>query len=441
MLRDGTRVHVITNVQLTMLALLAQIDNSWISGAVTLTYENKQLRLWSAARSKIAGAQRVFNNDDLVQPGNLSVDDDNGTVCKEKLLKQLNEIERLRSETKLGFAVSGRPEGKKPRMGICTTGQMGRFELTSKLENLVAINLERYIIDIVLVLAQSKQTNFANRKSDPGGRRQWTAESINSLILERFRSQSQDIKVVVDDTAQEENPYVNLEYLKISNKPGLGKKRVQSHVRQWLALVRCWEHFSRLEREGPAYNVFIKIRDDSFVTKWLRIKEADYMKRVVISECLGFGGYNDKAAVLDAMYGETFFTRPIFDYYFHYDTLRISMGQPESLLRAVLNKHLVSVKPVRVDSMPIFTSRIEMRSNASVCFVFDAYKIGRNPACWPKSCLLRQQLYCARCPTRGALAINLTQYFSQDSDREACQSPRFSYCKSIRQTLRRNQLH
>lgn len=441
MQRDGTRVHLFANLQLTLLALLVQLDTFRTSRGVTLTYENNQLRLWSAARGQITSLQHNFNEDTLGLQGNQSVYDDNGTVCKEKLLKQLKEIERLRAETKFGYSVSGRPKGRKPRMGICTTGQMGRFELTSKLENLVAINLERYIIDIVLVLAQSKRTNFANRKSDPGGRRQWTAESINSLIRERFRSHSQDVKVVVDDTAQEENPYVNLEYLKISNKPGLGRKRVQSHVRQWLALVRCWEHFSRLEREGPAYKVFIKIRDDSFVTKWLRIKESDYSKNVVISECLGFGGYNDKAAVLDAMYGETFFTRPIFDYYFHYDTLRISMGQPESLLRAVLSKHLVSVKPVRVDSMPIFTSRIETRSNASVCFVFDAYKIGRNPACWPKSCLLRQQLYCARCPTRGTLSINLTNYFGQDTDREPCQSPNHSYCKLFRQSLRRNQLH
>mmetsp|Transcript_16114 Transcript_16114/g.50492 ORF Transcript_16114/g.50492 Transcript_16114/m.50492 type:complete len:433 (+) Transcript_16114:94-1392(+) len=405
------------------------------SQGVTLTYHNKQLL--HMARVDFPPPPATQRQRGRPSPE----DDDNGTAVKEQLLAQLETIRATRAETQSTFAAGGRPVGSKPRMGICTTGQMGRFELTSKMENLIAINLERYVIDVVLVLAPTMKTRFSNPQTDPGGRRQWSAESIRSHILRRFRTHRNDMQIVVDDSAQQERPYVNQEYKAISKKANLGGSRVESHVRQWLALVRCWQHFSNLERHGPAYDVFVKVRDDSFVLKWWPIKESDYKNRVVISECLGFGGYNDKVAVVDAMYAETYFTRPIYEYYFHYATLRLSRGTPESLLRAVLSKYLVKVKRAKVDSMPIFTNRLERTSNTSVCFVFDSFKLGRNPACWPKSCLLRQQLFCAKCPLINPLAINLTDYFGSSHSREECHDPNEAACKLLRRRLRRHQTH
>lgn len=365
---------------------------------------------------------------------------DNGTLWKTRLLEQLARIQSVRAETRSEFR-DGKETASKPRMGICVTGQMGRLELTSKLENLVAVNLEKYSIDLVLVLAPPQQRiHFANPTSDPGGRRRWSAAAIAEDVMRRFRERS-DVQVFIDDAQQAETPYVNVEYLKVSNKPTLGGARVQSHVRQWLALVCCWEHFSRLEQNGPAYDVFLKIRDDSFVLRWWPIKQADYRSRVVISACLGFGGYNDKVAIIDAIYAETYFTRPAFDYYYDYASLKLYTGNPESLLRAVLDKYRVNVDLVHIDRIPVFTNRLETFGDTSVCLVFDTYKLGASPSCWPKSCMLRQLLFCAKCTVQQGKQINLTHYFSQGEGREQCMSPSRTTCKLHRRRLRRHQTY
>lgn len=363
-----------------------------------------------------------------VQPSNM-------TQWKQRVLDELTTIQSLRTELSAERAEAGRP-----RMGVCMTGQMGRFELRSKLENLIASNIEQYAIDVVMVLAPPDHTRFSNPKSDPGGRRHWSSEQIRAHTMRRFATQG--MQLVVDASEQDSFPYVDSDYFKVSNKPGLGIARIYSHVRQWTALVLCWKHFSRLERRGPPYDVFVKVRDDSFILGRWSIRESQYRNKVVISECLGFGGYNDKVAVIDARHAETYFTRPIYEYSFHYPSLGINHGSPESLLRAVLRKYEVSVRQVSVDNMPIFTNRIEsIKSNASVCFVFDAFKIGRSPSCWPKSCLLRQLLYCAKCPLVHRVPINLTDFFGHDHGRERCRGPNHDACKLLRRRLRRHQSH
>lgn len=362
----------------------------------------------------------------------------NVTFRKTNLRDELDAIEKVRAESRL-YHEEHKLEfnSSKPRMGVCMTGQMSRFELTSKLEHLIAVNLEKYEIDVVLVLARNSH-RFTNPDSDTGGRRSWSIDHLRAVIMNQFNT----LRIVIDASDQDPSPYINEEYLGLTalNKHQLGVARVESHVRQWLALTKCYAHFAALEQQGPPYDVFVKLRDDSYIMKIWPIRDEIYKERVVVSECLGFGGYNDKVAVVDAKWAWTYFTRPIYEYYYHYDTLQLTRGNPESLLRAVLIKHNVNVNRVKVDTMPVYTTRFESAGNSSLCFVFDSKKIGRNSACWPRSCTVRQSLFCAKCPIEAtSTPINLTQFFRKGP--QNCKGPRREACKMIRRRLRRHQKH
>uniref|UniRef100_A0A7S3JZL9 Uncharacterized protein n=1 Tax=Aureoumbra lagunensis TaxID=44058 RepID=A0A7S3JZL9_9STRA len=122
-------------------------------------------------------------------------------------------------------------------------------------------------------------------------------------ILEYVRGRtgnylSKKIKIVLED--QVKNPLIVNAYLQHLDKTNsLAHRRVQSHVRQWLALFRCWSYLVHMSKD-EAYKAVIRLRDDSFVFQPILIYSMNVTDSVLILSCNGWGGYNDKNAIFDA---------------------------------------------------------------------------------------------------------------------------------------------
>ena len=298
----------------------------------------------------------------------------------------------------------------KPRMGVCVTGQLARLELESKMRRFVNINLGAYAIDLVLMLAPASTTHFVNKDTDAGGRKNWTKPSLLATILRsaaRAGNASADLTVLVDDSPQDPAPFLRFEHVNQSNKwqgePAKMEQRVRSHVRQWQALWACWKHFVRRESETRRpFDVYVKLRDDSYVFDKWKISRVLYSGKVVFSNCLKWKGYNDKAAVMDAYFGYHFFASQLIDYVFDYQVttsqLEVQQGNPETYLMAVMERHGIRDRKVRLagpDDMPVTTSRIE--HDNSTCVPFHRSKLGKKALCWPTSCATRQRIRCVAC--------------------------------------------
>jgi len=277
---------------------------------------------------------------------------------------------------------------RKRRMGVCVVGQMGRLELESKRRNFLRVNRPFYEITLVLVAAKAKDVYFANAGTDPGLRSiDWTRDTIKDFL-------GDDVdELLVDDEPQEKFPMIVSDYFEGAKeeKRTTTLLRIQSHVRQWLGLRRCDQHFS------GSFDVFVKLRDDSFVAAPFPVQNLDYDNAVIVPHCLGWNGYNDKVAVLDARYGDAFFAGPASDYYLNYTLLNLTKGyhNPESVLKASLARRHVPVRFAHVDDVPVFTTRSE--AHDASCFVYSKYKLGDEPMCFPSSCALRRRIHCQAC--------------------------------------------
>jgi len=272
---------------------------------------------------------------------------------------------------------------EKKRLGVCVTGQMSRLELESKVRHLA--RTEKYEVTFVLVLSNAT-SHFANNATDAGGRAAWTAQSIRRFVLPRVR-------VIVDEAPQEQRPFVWEDYLSRGDKKQRSvdaRSRAESHVRQWVALLRCWVHFQQL----PSFDALVKLRDDSLLLGPWR---PDLAKKteVVVQECFAYGGYADKVAVVGPGAARAYFAMPAVEYFTNYSSLDVRKGNPEHLLKRVLAKHRVAVRRVGPDLLPVATSRLTPLRK--VCFPFDYLKLGKDPACYPSDCRVRSSVYCARC--------------------------------------------
>lgn len=321
-----------------------------------------------------------------------------------------------------------RSSGNSRRIGVCVTGQLSRLETESKLRHLIEPSSKRFVIDVVLVVS-GEGSRFINGETEyTGGPSGLSARSVASAF-----GRSASGEVVVDTSPQEEHPYVQRAYLNISDKPQLGEERVRSHVRQWAALMTCYKHFAWLEAkrcasgahgEEDIYGRFIKLRDDSLLINDWDIGGLLEPKTVALPDCLGYSGYNDKVALLDANAGEAFFTKPLYEYLFNFSGLEVHHGNPEHVLRRTLEKHAIPVKRLDIDDVPIFTSRY-VAAGKFWCVIFDRLKLGKESKCWPRTCEDRSRLFCLRCPTRPQDGF-VEDFFQQDLDdpsRPRCPMP------------------
>ena len=202
---------------------------------------------------------------------------------------------------------------KRPHLGICITGQLGRLEIESKIEKLLIPNLSNFEISVVLVLDDRNKSIFANEEK--------LNSNIAKVSLESARAsfQAASTRVFIDGSPQPKNPLIDVgvgSYASSLVKDGGSKimnkrkiRRAAIHVRQWAALTRCAELlFVRNDRpERVHYDVIMRLRDDSYVVAPFTPQAGEYKGVVVTPDCCEHYGMNDKLAVMGGDVAFTFF--------------------------------------------------------------------------------------------------------------------------------------
>lgn len=318
---------------------------------------------------------------------------------RRELEAQRTRIDAVRAANKKTFKAH-KMDPERLRIGICVIGQAERLDLTSKIRHIVAANSGKHHVDLVMALAPRGDAHFVNEKTDAGGRKPWTPPRIRAKIGNALRGG----KLIIDFKPQEEVPFLRSVYVTQNDKYAGDRakkdERARSHVRQWGALWQCHMHFTYAAKaNGAPYDMFIKLRDDSYVMRdWLFENPAHWKGSVVVKQCNAFQGLNDKTAVLDAKYGEAFFARPLLDWYFS-DFFGVAsevrFRNPESYLLGVMKHHAVHIKRVPPASMPTITSRVD--AEGKMCIPMDRTKLGYHAMCVPVDCKIRATLYCKRC--------------------------------------------
>ncbi|KAG8467839.1 hypothetical protein KFE25_006891 [Diacronema lutheri] len=396
------------HVELALAALLQWCAASSGSNASDPVSQNASLLAWNERAASLdddwhAGGPLTFGEAAAYRRRLTSLrpnsrEQEEWTRQRREIELQRAHVDAIREANRQQFS-SYKMDPARLRIGICVIGQVERLELGSKVVHLLATNARKHHVDAVFALAPRGAAHFVNKQTDAGGRKRWTADRIRAKVGGALRGG----KLIIDMKKQAALPYLRARYVMQNEKfrNNLAKKddRARSHVRQWGSLWQCHQHFTYTQKaNGAPYDVFIKLRDDSYIMRgWTLEKPSFWRGHVVVKQCLNFGGLNDKAAVVDAKHAAAFFAKPLLDWYFDFPGLanEVRFRNPESYLLGVMTHHHVPIRRVSADKMPTITSRTS--ADGAMCIPMDISKVGPRASCLPKDCAIRHTLFCKRC--------------------------------------------
>jgi len=237
-----------------------------------------------------------------------------------------------------GASMEGIP--RPLRLLMCVTGQSGRLEVSSKLENFVKYNNAKgHVVDVVTVLDNREDPRFVNKAN---------AEKIMNSSASRFRRYASQFREI--DFAQPENPEVPSWYAKIlkKGKPDLdSRKRVQSHIRQFATIERCYQEMMDLElKNNHKYDEILRVRDDAFLLKGINpLHETKSYPDILVNHCDNWYGLNDKAALMLRPTAEIYFTGFLRTLFLDSGEIEVqkAIRNPETLTKVILEKGNVTV--------------------------------------------------------------------------------------------------
>jgi len=214
---------------------------------------------------------------------------------------------------------------------------------------------------------------------------------------------------------------INDRYVHSLNKRGEVNEtqRAIHHYRQWRNLETCWGEFA-MQGSTP-FDIYIKMREDSVFVSKLNLKtfihshvlaKEFYAKKVFVPDCLGWGGINDKSAIILSEAAPAFFVGPR-SMYLHYNDIecRVDGNQchylfnsynPESFLQQALEAQAVEVIRVAPQFYPIVTGTPIYGGREVVCFPSHDRQVGVGNVCLPVhlrkrllfNCLLDVEFVC-----------------------------------------------
>ena len=326
-----------------------------------------------------------------------------------------------------GAVDAERPETATPsqslRVGLCVTGQIGRLELRSKVQQLARPTIGGgSALDLVFVLSPHNQTVFVNER--PGFRDHYehnakavelaassfvTEEDIVAAVNQLLPSNRSNrrlslaerldgdfffstapatgaaaaaaataggfdrrlLRVFVRLRVQAAGPPLLGWYVRQLDKPDMSAKqrevRARSHLAQWTAESQCLDEFERLEAGGGwRYDLLVKLRDDSFVLKPLNVARLPWKGFALVKDCLGWTGTNDKIAAVDRDLAPLFFRTPLASYEnasLPWEQLQsatnITIKNPETYLKAVFSWAGLPLRELPPRLLPIVASRLK----------------------------------------------------------------------------------
>ena len=244
-----------------------------------------------------------------------------------------NEVEMRPLSNKFTSPTKGKVRSKAAektgkRAFVCVTGQMSRLELHSKMENVFLPMKEAgFEIDVALVVSTGDTvfTNEEAKKSYEVPSFKTHAEAATFLT-----SEPNKVNVVSRDSYPKlADPKVPEQYVRLLliNQDFRTKDeqrvRAQNHARIFDSYLRCLEHADEAEaaarasgdKTTPYYDVFMRIRDDVGLMKPLHKNVLAHAfppppNSIVVTECRGWEGMNDRLAIVSPDIVRPYFELP-----------------------------------------------------------------------------------------------------------------------------------
>jgi hypothetical protein len=296
------------------------------------------------------------------------------------------------------FSAAGQ---KRPRMGLCVTGQLKRMEFWSKLHHFIVPNMEQYDMHVLFVL-DPESIEAVNERKFLGLP---TAVMGEEELKTQVNRQCPGCQVSVDFYRQPMLPSVARRYVMELDKFALNDTR--SRVRRAVVHSRLFHSWSRCYRgllhepSQAKYDVFVRIREDLFIPKPVVVSPEMYQNAVAGMEWCGWGGLSDRMALLDARYGYEYFIGPFANMMMYYNEMREThrVNNPETFFSSSLKFDGVPLRGLEVEAFPYFVTR--RRTDGSMCFADELGKVGFHLQCIAPS--VRRTFETYRCSGSGSL--------------------------------------
>ena len=247
-------------------------------------------------------------------------------------------------------------------VAVCVLGQVGRLELESKVENLLAVN-EDVELNLFLVLdptqaVYSKQEYEVSREGSMSDAEE-VLNKARRLLGHRLKS-----LVLLNDTSSfsyVDSFHERYQYLEnMSEDDRL--EMLRKHLRQFYGQYQCAQVISEEEMKlNIKYEIVLRIRDNSIVVlpfklpiQMLRDREGAYVK-----DCSDWGGVNDKIMLVSRRYVDIAFRGWITHFMFHKNDHSVGvLNNPEKFLEYVLRTYSVPVYRLPVEELPFVDGRV-----------------------------------------------------------------------------------
>ena len=264
----------------------------------------------------------------------------------------------------------GIAKANKPRLGLCVTGQLSRLELWSKIFNVIVPNAPSYAIDVLFVL-DAEQHSAVNSEAALNGMP--VALLDKATIQSHMTRYCPECHVMFDFAPQPKSPPAMEPYVHDMGKYkpyeiDSRRKRAILNARNMHTWTRCYQNFyDRSLQTGLQYDLYMRVRDDSFAFWPFHISLPMWNNTISILRSCGWGGVNDKQAILDKRFAYLYFVKPLQNFYMSYEELtsHLPITNPEKILRGSLDHDNVKVRLVPNEEMPFGVVRY--RLDGSIC--------------------------------------------------------------------------
>ena len=298
----------------------------------------------------------------------------------------------------------------KQALGVCFTGQLCRLELRNKAERFLVPSLRTYDVRAHFVLQEAREKSciYSNYQA------QVKEDTSNLTVIERFES-VENVRVWFDtyfnsrfkegsqgatpgdmsvsfSVANFSEPFINYRYLYTLNKVGMVNetRRAENHWRQWRSYVECIRGLDTFRQ----FDLYVRLREDllffdNFVPPHVWSKETNV--DMWVPHCTGWGGLNDKLAVIHPRVRIAYFKGIYEAYMNHFDDIdcasktscgyRFKTNNPETFQKQALKSLKVRFKEEKPETLPCTTGLY--MGGSRFCFYQHRRQLGYGLECLP----------------------------------------------------------
>lgn len=311
--------------------------------------------------------------------------------------------------------------GKRGNVAVCITGEVARLEIDSKVKNLFkALSEQQYSVHAFVVM-ETGDGHYVNEETAGKTVVRLTSAEIQTQLKPFYQMGS--FRPHVNYTAhisRWRETYLSDRQQSTEER----EKRLSSHMSQHANLKSCVDLIENRETQlGIRYDVIIKLRDNTLVTMpyTLRLghvlhENKSMRNAVLVKDCCGWGGINDKVMVLPRKHLRPALAGP------YMAIMGVERGNsyakskfvtdkkivnPEFLYKRVLQSYNIPILPVNSSVLPF----VDARSHTTTSFG----TIGWCPVPFRKDCAPPQELWNIRVPKDCAVEASTGLRMSHNS--------------------------